>query len=276
MSGLFGGSKEKQRSSTKPVDVQAQEFQALRPQVAGNLSSYLSRLAGGAGPDLSESATSQYAAPLTGQQQSLINQTVGSVQPGGNPLIDAATGMLSRTLGGEYLTADANPYLNAYIQAAQTPVTQNFQRVVVPELLSRFTMAGQQVQGPGSSAFANAAAQASNDYLGQLARIGTDISYGNYAAERGHQLAASGQANQFSNDQMQRMQAALQAAALPQLVRDLGIQRGLEQYNTSTQALLQALQTAVTATQPVVAQKAKSKGSGSSSGGVLAPIRLFG
>lgn len=275
MSGLFGGSKQKQSSSSKPGDYQAAPYQAARPGIADALTQVLQGLTGSvnpAGPDLSPANTSQYAAPLTGQQTGLIDQAVGSVQPGGNPLLDAATGMLTKTLNGDYLSPSSNPFLSATIQAAQDPVMQNFSRTIVPQLLARFTAAGQQVQGGGSSAFANAANTSASDLERNLGNISAQIAGNNYTAERGNQLTASGQANTLANDSMTRLNSALQAASLPQMVNDLGIQRGLDEYNTRMSSVLTAIQTALAGTQPVVASKGKSKGTSSSSPNIVGTL----
>lgn len=259
MSGLFGGSKSK--STSKPKDLQAAPYTALRPQVAGTVSDVLSGLTGGldySGPNLSPANTAQYAAPVTGQQQGLIDQAVGSVGPGGNPLMDAATGMLQSTLAGNYLSPDSNPFLKASVTAAQDPLMQDFSRTIVPQLLARFTAAGQQVQGGGSSAFANAANNSASDLERNLGNIAAQMYGANYTTERANQMQAATQANTISNDSMTRLQSALQAASLPQLTADLGIQRGLAEYNTRMNSVLQAIQLALGGTQPVVANQTKS------------------
>ncbi len=261
MSGLFGGNK--QSSKSKTSDLQAPEYKALRPQVAGNVGSVVGGLVGSvptSGPDLSPGATAQYAAPLTGQQTGLINQAVGSVQPGGNPLIDAANGMVGKTLAGDYLTPQSNPFLQATINTAQQPLIDQFSRQIVPQLLARFTAAGQNVNGAGSSAFANAANNSANDYEHNLGAIASDIAGKNYTAERGNQMTATNQANTLSNDSMTRLNSALQAASLPQMVQDLGIQRGLAEYNTRMTNVLQAIQLALNGTQPAMAGSSKSSG----------------
>lgn len=199
--------------------------------------------------------SSNYVAPMTQQQTDLMNQIVASVQPGANPLMNAANQQLLQTINGYYLPGQpgANPFLQAAIQAAQYNTQRQFQDVTVPGLLSRYTGGNQQVQGQGSTAFANEANTAALDYEQTQAGTAAQMNMQGYTQERQNQIQAITQANQVTNDQLQRMVTAAQQAALPQLVQDLGIQRGLAQYNTNINNLLEIIRIAGGLSSPTVA-----------------------
>lgn len=228
-------------------------------------------------PMFTPNPTGTTAAPLTAPmapgETDVYNQlltSLGQAQPGGTP--EASTA-LNDTLSGKYLTPSANPFLAAAIQAAQKPVMDNFTRTIVPQLLSRFTGAGQEVQGNGSSPFAMAAANAANDLEQNLGNIGAQMSYQNYGQERQNQVGAISTANSLTNDNITRMVTGLQAAALPRLIQDMGIQRGITAFNNRVQAMLEALRIAVGASAPALGTSSAS--SGSQSTGVLPALGSF-
>lgn len=285
----FGSSE----SSSAPTDVTPPAYKAAQPYLASSL---LQLLAGG-GPTFGSGTTSildpnlvspTYArpggpvtgyninwqalaqqgqrqpnpadlvAPVTGAQQGILNQLTGSATPGAN--YGAGQEQLGKTIAGNYLTPDSNPFLSAYIKAAQDPIREAFSRQIVPELLSRSTLRGQQVQGEGSSAFAAQATNAANDYERNLGSVATNIAFPAYAAERQNQLNAISNAQQLSGAETQRLTGILQQAALPQLTQDLGIQRGLEEYQRRVNVLLQALGITSGTAQPVVGNTSSSSG----------------
>ncbi len=213
-----------------------------------------------------------YVAPITPAQTGIISQIVNSVQPGANPLMDAANAQLLKTVNGGYLPGQpgANPFLDAAIKAAQYNTQRQFQDTVVPGLLSRYTGGNQEVQGQGSSAFATEANQAALDYEQTQAGTAASMQSGAYTAERQNQIAAIAQSNQVTNDQLNRFISAGQAAALPQLVADLGIQRGLQQYNTNVNNILEILRIAGGLSSPTIASTATS--SSNASPGVLGDL----
>jgi hypothetical protein len=208
---------------------------------------------------------SDLVAPVTGTQQSLLDQLTASAAPGAN--YDAGQAELGKTIGGQYLTPDSNPFLQAYITAAQKSLSDAFSRQIVPDLLSRSTLRGQAVQGEGSSAFANAAANAANDYEQNLGNVATNIAYPAYAQERQNQLQAINSAQALSSAETQRLTGILQQAALPQLTADLGIQRGLEEYQRRVNVLLQALGITSGTAQPQIGNVSQSS-SNSYQGGI--------
>lgn len=218
-------------------------------------------------PNFQAPTSDSLVAPMTQQQIDLMNQAVHSVQPGGNPLMDAANAQLMQTLNGNYLSPQSNPFLQAAISAAQYNTQQQFQNTVIPGLLSRYTGGNQQVQGLGSTSFANEANQAGLQYETTQANTAATMESQNYTQERQNQLAAITQANQVTNDQLQRVVTAGQQAALPQLVKDLGIQRGIQSYNDRMNALLEAIRIAGGVSSPTVAST--SSGSSSSTPGLL-------
>ena len=260
MSGLFGG--EETKTKDKPgqvVNLTPEAFAGLQGPLADVLKKFMQ-----GGPE----ATAVGAAPeqLVSGPSNLtqnIAQTAGRSALAPSPEQQAASALLGRTLQGDFLMPGSNPFLAATIEAAQRPITTAFNESVVPNLLSRFTAAGQQVQGEGgSSAFARAAGLGSTNYLAQLADISTNLAGQNYQSERGRMQDAIGQSQTISNQEMERMTQGLEASALPAMMRDLGVQRGLEQYNERMKAVLAALQIAAGSTQPTVAT---TSGGGSSS-----------
>lgn len=142
--------------------------------------------------------------------------------------------------------------------------------------MSRFAGNGQQIQGQGSSAFANVAGLAAKDFANTQSAVDTNMRSANYTNERNlqegavgqaqqgqaNQIAAAAQANGLSNDQMQKLVTALQAVSLPQQVKDLGIQRGLSEYQQRMQTLLSVLQTAAGVSSPNVGNTSTQNSSG--------------
>lgn len=263
MEDLFGGGK--QSAVSNPKDLTPVEYKGLRGPFAQFLTQYLGT--GQGGGLTPPSVQGPLAAPVSGQTTGLIDQMVNAAG-GGGPLETAMINQLMGTITGN--AANTNPFLNDMIAAAQNPIRRAFEQDVVPQLLSRFTGSGQQVQGEGSSAFANAAGRAGTDYLQVLKDAGVQLSGASFEAERQRQMQATEQAAGIGRDQMQRFQTALEASLLPQLVADLGIERGMTEYNARLNALLQAMQIAGGLTQATPAQQSVSKGT--SSGGVVPAI----
>jgi hypothetical protein len=164
---------------------------------------------------------------------------------------------LMNTAGGAYL--NSNPYLDAAIQAAQDPVTRNYQTAVAPQLAGMFSGSGRY----GSGAMAGAADTAQQSLARGLGDISSRMSYQSYDAERARQDAAAqqyaGLYNQGLGMGMQGAQAAgnqyqqyLQQAqnAISQLMGSqqyglTGLQGGYQAGNASTLgALGQAAQIA--------------------------------
>lgn len=211
-------------------------------------------------PNFQAPTASSLVAPLTQQQIDLMNQAVNSVRPGSNPMMDAANTQLTSTINGNYLDPKTNPFLDAAIKAAQYSTQRQFEGTVVPGLLSRYTGGNQQVQGQGSTSFANEANTAALDYEQTQAGTAANMESANYTAERQNQLNAITQANQITTDQLNRVVTASQQAALPQLVQDLGIQRGIQAFNDRLNTVLEALRIAGGVSSPTVATSSTSSG----------------
>lgn len=64
------------------------------------------------------------------------------------------------------------------------------------------------------------------------------------------------------SQQIQNAIANLQAQALPRLIQDLGVERGIEAFNNNVNALLSSMGIAAGVTRPVVAQEGKSSSKG--------------
>lgn len=191
-----------------------------------------------------------------------------------------------------YSGNEANPFLDAAIKAAQRPTLQGLEETLSRTLPGRFTAGGQFTQPQGSSAFDRAAAIATRGAGDTMGEIATNLSYATMEAERGRQFEAqegartredaalreelqrqfagtegergrqneaAGLATQVSTQQVNTMVQNLQAQALPRLIQEFGIERGLEQFNNRVNALLSTLGITAGVTQPTIAQEGKSK-----------------
>lgn len=255
LSALFGGSEATSKST--PVDMTPLEYKALR----GPTMSFL--IDNAVNPK-------SYGGPLTANlgasEGDLLSQLMssGMGQPG-------RLDFLNQTIGGNFLPGQpgANPFLDAAISAASRPILEDLTQTLDRTLPGRFTQAGQFVQPQGSSAFDRAAAVATKGAANAIADIGTNMSFGAYEAERGRQQ----QAVQLSQQEVDTTIKNLQAQALPRMIQELGIDRGIALFQQQSQQLLQVLQLLAGVTSPTIGnvQEARSE----SSKGIIPGISSF-
>lgn len=192
-----------------------------------------------------------------------------------------------------------NPFLQAYTQAQQRTTMDQLTQALTRDLPGRFTQGGQFIQPQGSSAFDRAAALATSGAANAMGDIASNIGYNAYASDRGLQANAineqqnrllqtatgnasndltAQQANQstalsqntseralqqqgvgLQQAQVQSMIANLQAQALPRLIQEQGIERGVAAFNAQVNQLMQTLGIAANVSQPTVANASKSE-----------------
>jgi hypothetical protein len=234
LQSLFGGSSSKQSST--PVDTTPPELAALRAPFASSLTSLFQQGGRPAYPG-------PFVAPITGAEETALGATAGAAYDPNR------ANLLAQTLSGNFLPGQpgANPFLDAAIRAAQAPTRQALNDTLARTLPGTFTAAGQQIGGglrspnprqtPGSTAFDLAAARAFEGGAGALSNIATNMAFQGYESERGRQQ----QAIPLSQQEVQTMTQNLQAQALPRLIQDLGIERGLAEFQSRMNSLLQAL-----------------------------------
>lgn len=257
MKKLFGGSETK--STSTPTDMTPDEYKNLRGPFAETIMSYLQ-----------QGGTPQYEGPLKAD----MTQTEGDILTQLMDQTGAGTGRssyLSSVLSGNYLPGqdNANPFLNAAIEAAQRPTLQGLEETLARTLPGRFTLAGQQAQPQSSSAFDRAAAVATRGTAQALSDIATNMSFGAYEQERGRQQ----QAVQLDQAEVDNTIKNLQAQALPRLIEELGIERGIALFSQNTQSILDILKTLAGVTMPTVANNQQS--TGESFGGVVPGLAGF-
>jgi hypothetical protein len=264
---LFGGSQQKAQSG--PVDATPGDVSALRQNWGATLSSLFSQ---GGRP--------AYDGPLVAGITQPEQDVLGQLQNSGM----GRQGYLESVIGGQFLPGQggANPFLDAAIRSAQRPTLQGLEETLGRTLPGRFTQAGQLLNarggtgvgsGGGSSAFDRAAAIATRGASDTLGDIATNISSANFEGERNRQQ----QAVQLGQQEVSSLVQNLQAQGLPRLIEDLGIERGLAEFQSRTQSLLQALQIA-TGAGGLTNIANQSTASGTSQGGAvnaLIPKGLF-
>ena len=261
----FGSSSS--RSSSEPVNVVPKSLRKLRKPFKKGIKKLLrggkkgrkkaSRLLKSI-PRFGDSPR-DYVAPLSSGEQAAL-ETLQNEQTTGLGL-----SYLSDVISGKFLPGEegANPYLEATIEAAQRPTLRGLEETLSRALPGRFTSeAGHLVQPKGSSAFDRAAAIATEGVASTLGDIASQISFGAHESERGRQNEAVA----LSQGQIQGLTTKLQASALPRLVEDMGIERGLAEYQNRVNQLLQVL--SITTSTPLVktGQKSESRSSGSQFG----------
>jgi hypothetical protein len=255
---LFGSSKSSSQSTSTPVEMQAPEFQALR----GPFSEQLSNLMENGPPQFG----GPFSAPIGASEQDILGELRGQTGPG-----TQRQGYLNDVLGGKYL--NSNPFLDAAIRAAQRPTLEGLQETLGRVLPGRFTQIGQMTQsgggtgggGGGSSAFDRAAAIATRGASSALGDIATNMSFGSYGQERGMQQQAVG----LDQAEVDSTIKNLQAQALPRMIQEMGIERGMEAFKTNIAAVLDILKTIAGVTAPVIANKSQSTGTSEGHPGII-------
>ena len=268
-------------SKLRNLDITPDVFKNLRGQIAGLISgatSGTSPLNLGGVPNY----TGSYTAPATGQETSLLNQLFGRAgadipqasldqilsqfTAGATPLQQAGQEDILKTLGGSYLNPSSNPYLSATIESAIAPLRSEWENTILPNLKLGFTKAGQTITGFGSSPFDRAASLASNEYMRNIADIGTKIAGQNYQSERDRMLQALGLGQQATGqeigaqtsnisgrlaqqgqnlaeraNQTQELVTTLQSVALPRLIEQYGLDQGVTEFRNRLNVLMQLL-----------------------------------
>lgn len=266
---LFGGSTTNQASTSNQTNYTDPSLSALSPTLASSLSSLLSSLQGSTNNANPSSITPVAQAPLTSQEQSLLNTIPGQVGPG-----TASAGWINSVLQGNYLPggANANPALAGTITAAQRPTLDNLTQTLTQDLPGRFAAAGQQLQpnspgstGGGSSAFDNAAALAFQSAANTSTDIASNVANNEYNTGVQTQTAAAG----LDQNEVNQTISALQASALPRLIQQNGIDEGLSLFQSQVTNLLQTLQTIGGVAAPTLAANSQSSGTATSSKGIV-------
>lgn len=218
-----------------------------------------------AGNPLANAQAAPQAAVTTPEQQ-LLDQ-ITKMTGGGSP----SSSYLSSAVGGNFLPGQpgANPFLDAAIRAAQRPTLEGLQETLSRSLPGRFTIGGQQTQSNagdqgGSSAFDRAGAIATRGAANAVGDIATNMSNANYGAERQLQQSAVG----LDQGQVDQTIKGLQAVALPRLIQQNGLDKGLQLFQQQTQNLLDFLKTIGTVQAPTLGTNSVSSSnqSGTSSG----------
>lgn len=253
LSGLFGGSKS--TSTTTGKDVTPPEFVALRGPVADALQALFGAplaQGGGVPGTFPTPSGAGLTAPLGGAEESLLSNLTSLLS--GPSQFGTGKELLGRTLGGEFLSPESNPFLRATIEAAQRPILEGLTETLTRDLPGRFTQAGQFIQPGGSSAFDRAAAIATRGATQQLGDIGSQISFANLQQERARQQEGI----KISQGEITQTIEGLRAAALPRFIEQFGIDRGVEEFDKRIQRVLAALQLATGVPLVNVAQEGRT------------------
>lgn len=266
---IIGGTKAEDR----PVDIQSPEMQAIRGPAASILAQLLGRRGetfegriSRPGPDLTATVTGAAGDPLAGIPGATPAQLdVADLTPAEAAQLAALgagegagrRGLLDRTLAGGFLPGQegANPFLRAAIEAAQRPTLEGLEETLSRVLPGRFTQAGQFTQPGGSSPFDRAAAITTRGVTQELGDIATRMSAGAFEAERGRQQEAV----QMSQQEVETGLQKLQAQSLPRLIEQLGIDRGLEEFQRRSDQLMQLLNLIMGGTAPVGATASRRR-----------------
>lgn len=123
------------------------------------------------------------------------NLNVANLVSGGAGGVEAAVAENRRTLEGQYLDVESNPWLRGVGEAAGQDITRDFNRTVMPGIASRFGGAGRSA-GPQDAGTAESAAMgaAQRDLGEELGQMYSNLYGGAYESERGRMGQAVGMA----------------------------------------------------------------------------------
>jgi hypothetical protein len=238
-------------STNMPVVAAPTPVTTTTYQPVGNVNDPLRGIPGYEGP---------LTAPLGANEQALLDKLMQQQSgPGGYDPNSPAQGYLMKLLKAD--PNSINPFLQAAIEAAQRPTFQALEETLSRTLPGRFTQAGQFINPKGSSAFDVAAQQAARDSEQTAADIGTKLSYEAYNSDQGRRLEAAQSLPGISKQEIDTTISNLQAQALPRLIQEMGIERGLQEFQNRMANLLSVLGIAGGATQPTISNNQKSNSS---------------
>lgn len=223
------------------IDTTPSEFQELREPTSGSLQDIIGSISGGGQFDPGGADLSRLFAPISGAEQGFVDQLSTT---GISGLQTQGRDVLSNILGGGNLDPN-NPILQRAIEAAIRPINQRNEENQAA-LIGQFKRAGATLRTDpnrvGSSAFLNQARLLERDRINTIGDVGARIQLANLQAGRAEQERAVEGAERISTQDINSAIQKLQAVALPRLIKDLGIQRGLAEFNDRIQRLLNALQ----------------------------------
>ncbi len=227
------------------------------------------------------------------QAQGVINRTAGggaanpliqgiASQPG---VVDDTFASLGELVSGRTLDPNA-PFIQNQIQAATRPIFEAFEDDL-GNLTSAATQAGQFVQPGSSSPFELARARLQTGVANAIGDTSAGIVTQNLNRERDRQLnltgllgntfesgenralnAATGQPA-FQRGQLGGLTDALNISALPRMITQLGLDRGLDQFNTQQGNLLNLLGLGLNSSAPQTVSIPGTEGSTGLLGGAL-------
>jgi hypothetical protein len=145
----------------------------------------------------------------------------------GNQLVPGAESEIGRTISGEYLNPESNPYLSANVNRALSDVTRQYQSSVAPNAMAQFQRGGA-FGGSAHQEYMQNQERALGDTLGGIA----SQMYGqNYAQERQNQLGALNLADRYGNADYQDALALMQVGDIRQRQTQAGIDYDRQLYD---------------------------------------------
>lgn len=146
-----------------------------------------------------------YADPTEAQRTGV--DWLKGLAPGLGSGVDLIRDLATKTVRGDFLKPESNPFLSSMLQVALDPVTKAFTEVALPSIEDASIAAG--AYGGASQNLLKQAAAADFSKAGTDAT--TKIAYDNYLRERGNQMAAPqlfSDANTFATAPAEAMLAA--------------------------------------------------------------------
>lgn len=234
------------RSQNNPVDMTPNEFVAMR----GNVSNELQNIFGG--------GAQQYEGPFTAPASDAeMNQlsVLNSMARGGGSLESLIGSELEKTISGGYADPESNPYLRSTADAAKRGLTESLDQADL-ENRALFSRAGHKIQE--SSPFSTAQSLLGRSYANAVGDVETKIYGDNLQQERDRMQMATQMGTEFEQMRFVRGLDNLKAQELPRLIADLGIERGISQYNEFMEDVMEALGLATSAASPTLGQEGSS------------------
>jgi len=272
MSVTGQSSKSKGSGRSESFDLIPPEFQALRGPLASFFQQSLPQLQSflGEGFQNTPEGLNNFRSGLTGGEFQGIQQLQDQAR-GLSENEQLGQDLIGQRLRGDFLDPSKNDALRNVVRFTTANINDEFNDQDL-ERKSLFARAGQRL--PESSPFAQAQATGNQGRARAIGESTSNILFGGLEAERGRQTQAVEQARANSQGIFQRSQAALQAAALPRLVDDLGIERGLQEFQSRLAALSSALGVAGNVASPTVGQRGSNRNSSKSGGGGVSSIQF--